>query len=541
MTTDFDVIVIGSGFGGAVTSCRLAEAGYKVLILERGRRWKVEDYPSVSPDEDVWIWDHEKPEEHNGWIDFRIFPNMAVAQGAGVGGGSLIYANIHVEAKEDLFNQGWPKEINLGVLKPYYDTVGKMLNLQQVPQNQLPERTLLMKEGAEKIGHGDQFEMLDLAVNFDPNWNYDLEDPYDKKHSTPIPNGQGVNQGTCIHCGNCDIGCEVQAKSTLDLNYIPLAEQNGAEVWELNNVKHIMPLDDGEGYKVFFDRIEDGTKGTVKGRIVIVAAGSLNSTELLLRCRDEHKTLPKISGFLGKNWSSNGDFLTPSFHHDKLVNPMRGPTITSAIDFLGEKNLNGENFFIEDGGFPNLLRNYIISTSKKSSKKAKFVNSFLMAIDNIINKGREHGLEEHDVLDHIMPWFAQGRDAADGVLRLRKKWWLFGPKVLFLKWNIKKSEKMIKAIVDTHKKLAESTGGIPFVPITWSLLKDLVTPHPLGGCDMGDSPQNGVVDHKGEVFSYKNLYVADGSIIPEAIGANPSKTIAALAERIAEIIIKEKR
>ena len=163
MSTDFDAVVIGSGFGGAVTAARLAEAGYRVLVLERGRRWEVKDYPRDL--NDAWVWDHNHPERRNGWLELRTFPNMSIAQGAGVGGGSLIYANISVEAKPDLFEQGWPPEITFAELKPYYDKVGSMLNLQKVPENQWAARTRLVKEAAEKTGFGERFRLLDLAVS----------------------------------------------------------------------------------------------------------------------------------------------------------------------------------------------------------------------------------------------------------------------------------------------------------------------------------------------------------------------------------------
>jgi cholesterol oxidase len=140
-----------------------------------------------------------------------------------------------------------------------------------------------------------------------------------------------------------------------------------------------------------------------------------------------------------------------------------------------------------------------------------------------------------------MPWFAQGRDAGDGTLMLRRRWRLFGTKRLHLDWDIARSKPTIDAIVDMHKRLAEATDGRPLVPPTWTWAKNLVTPHPLGGCNMGPSPERGVVDHKGEVFGYKNLYVVDGAIIPEAIGANPSKSIGALAERAAALISDERR
>ncbi len=530
MANEFDVVVIGSGFGGAVTACRLAEADYKVLILERGRRWDVNDYPRKPGD--AWIWNQEHPTRHNGWLDLRIFPNMTVAQGAAVGGGSLIYANILVEAKPDLFKQGWPPEITYEELKPYYQKVGRMLQITPIPQNQWSERTKLMKEAAQRTGYGDRFQLLDLAVSFDKNWSYDLKDPHNFDHSKKFINPQGQEQGTCVHLGNCDIGCDVKAKNTLDLNYIPWAEKHQAEVRPLHLVRTILPVDGG--YRVDFDRIDGGRlePGSVTGRIVVVAAGSLGSTELLLRCRRQYKTLPRLSPFLGRNWSSNGDFLTPAFHFGRDVSPTRGPTITAAIDFLGENRLDDQHFFIEDGGFPDILGNYLEAKASAPARGLR-AQAFLETIKYV--------LRQRDPLKHMMPWFAQGRDAADGRFRLRKRWWFFGKRVLYLHWDIKKSEKTINAIVAMHKKLAKETGGVPFVPPTWTLAKDLVTPHPLGGCNMGSTPDNGVVNHKGEVFGYRNLYVADGAIIPEAIGANPSKTIAALAERIAEFIVDEGR
>ena len=149
-----DVIVIGSGFGGAITACRLAEKGYKVLILERGRRWDKTTYPSKNEDPDVWLWSHDHPERTNGWLDLRIFPDMSVIQGAGVGGGSLIYASVSVEAPPKVFAAGWPQEITYGELKPYYDAVKTFLNVQQLPRNQWNPRTHLMRDAAfQARGH----------------------------------------------------------------------------------------------------------------------------------------------------------------------------------------------------------------------------------------------------------------------------------------------------------------------------------------------------------------------------------------------------
>jgi cholesterol oxidase len=525
MTDNYDAIVIGSGFGGAVAACRLAEKGYRVLILERGRRWKVAEYPRELGD--PWIWDQEHPEHRNGWLDLRVFRHMAVAQGAGVGGGSLIYANISINAKPGLFADGWPSEVTYGELAPYYDAVGAMLDVQPVPTGQWPERTRLMQEAAEAVGHGDRFQPLDLAVTFDPNWTPSAG--YRKEASRPFTNRFGKAQGTCVHLGNCDIGCDVQAKNTLDLNYIAQAELRGAVTRPLHIARSIEPEDGG--YRVHFDRIEDGKlqRGSERGRLVVLAAGSLGSTELLLRCRDEHRTLPNISRRLGHNWSSNGDFLTPAFYPGRTISPSRGPTITSAIDFL-DGAVGGHRFFIEDGGFPDVVSLWLGAAKKGWSWRAP-----QRALVKLLRQGIEHPLAQ------IMPWFAQGRDAANGRLRMRKRWWLFGSRHVSLDWDIRASRPTVEAIVTMHEELANATGGVPLVPPTWTLAKYLITPHPLGGCNMGSAPDDGVVDHKGEVFGYRNLFVADGAIVPEAIGANPSKTIAALSERIAKLIVDDNR
>ena len=203
----YDVIVIGSGFGGAITGCRLAEKGLKVLILERGQWWDKNTYPRKPGD--AWIWDNSNPEKMHGWLDMRRFPHMAVAQGAGVGGGSLIYANISCNAPQNAFDQGWPAAITYNALLPYYDRVAKFMNVQKVPLNQWNPRMKLMQEGATKAGFGSRFDQLELAVTFDPNLNYNFNDAPKESNSKEITNAQGVKQGTCAHLGQCDIGCPV--------------------------------------------------------------------------------------------------------------------------------------------------------------------------------------------------------------------------------------------------------------------------------------------------------------------------------------------
>lgn len=519
---DFDAIIIGSGFGGAITACRLAEGGYRVLVLERGRRWDVHTFPREPAD--PWVWDHTAPQLRNGWFDLRIFPHMTVIQGAGVGGGSLVYANISIEAKPKTFEQGWPAEITLAELKPSYALVGQMLTVKKVPEPQWPARTKLMQEAANRTGRGDRFQPLELAVSFDPDWTYEQQNPHAASRSKSFQNAQGQRQGTCVHLGNCDIGCDVNARNTLDLTYLAVAEQRGADVRPLHQAKAIAK--EGNDYRVSYDRIESPNliAGSATARLVIVAAGSLGSTELLLRCRDEHQTLPGISQMLGKGWSSNGDFLTPAIHPFRTVKPTRGPTITSAIDLLNGE-VDGQDVFIEDGGFPDVVDGLLRRQASNPNPDAQA---------RMIIESLRPLLTANNLIDHVMPWFAQARDAADGQLSLKNG-------QLFLDWKIAASRRTMEAVVHTHQELARATEGMALTPLTWTIAGDLITPHPLGGCRMGRSAADGVVGHNGEVFGHPNLFVADGAIIPKAIGLNPSRTIGALAERIAKLIVTDGR
>ncbi len=262
-----------------------------------------------------------------------------------------------------------------------------------------------------------------------------------------------------------------------------------------------------------------------------MSAGSLGSTELLLRCRDVIGSLPGISRFLGRDWSSNGDFLTPASYANRTLSHTEGPTISSRIDFL-DGSVNGKRFWIEDGGFPDLLGDMIRKAAVHPPKNI---------LGKILIEAVNDLLRNADPFKNVMPWFAQGMDAANGDLTLKRPWWFFGKRRLDLKWEIAKSRELIDDVVKMHRRLSDATGGRPSVPPTWSLAQYLVTPHPLGGCNMGRTPETGVVNHKGEVFGYRNLFVADGAIIPEALGVNPSRTIGALAERIAKIIADEGR
>jgi cholesterol oxidase len=522
MSTSFDVIVIGSGFGGAVTARRLAEKGMRVLVLERGRRWEPEQYPRKPGD--AWIFSDDRPASFNGWLDLRFFRHMIVAQAAGVGGGSLTYSSVVIEPSPDVFKTGWPSEITYAELKPHYDTVARELDLQVLPDNQLTKRFTLARDAAGNLGYKDRFSKADLAVSFSKDWHYGLEDAVDKKHSRQFVNAHGVRQGTCVHLGNCDIGCDVRAKNSLDVNYIPRAEQRGAEVRPLHLVRYVEP--NGSGFRVVFDRLKDGQaiRGEETATRVVLAAGSIGTTELLLRCRDQYKTLPGLSPMLGKQWTSNANFLSPAaYPHGERLNQSTGPTISGIMDFA-DASFRNQRFVVEDDGFPNFLL---------AAVQAYTDGRLRTAAGRRLLKNFEKYLRQDTVLRDVMIWLGAGKDAGDGELYLKRPWFWPWQRVLDLNWPYKHSEGVFEATQAMHAKLTEATGGQSLPNPMWDLLRTVLTLHPLGGCVMGQSAATGVVDHLGRVHGYPNLIVADAALIPTPTVHNPSHTIAALAERIA--------
>jgi len=527
----YDVVIIGSGFGGAVSACRLAQAGRKVLVLERGRRWTPSTYPR--DEKDPFLWHQEMPHRFSGWADvrgFSPFSHMFVVAGAGVGGGSLIYANVSVEAEPDAFEDDrWPPEITHSTLKPYYDEVGRMLDVRVVPRNQWSERTRLMQQAANARGWGGRFRTLPLAVTFSDAWDPQRPDAQFQS----FRNQHGRWQGTCIHCGNCDVGCQVSAKNTLDLNYLAVAENNGAEIRPLHLVDKLRPVPDG--WEVTFRRIIPDCGKTVPGKVtasrVIVAAGSIGSTELLLRCRDEHKTLPGLSDRLGHGWAHNGDFVTPAFYKGRKpdVSPSHGVTISAAIDLLDGRESGGQKLFVEDGGIPNLAGNFFQRhLAGAPSWKVRALWRYLRRV-----------FDDGDPLETMMPWFGQAVDPGDGQFYLGRKWLAPWRRTLRLNWSYKESEAVIGAMIRAHTELSEATGGRVVNNPLWSKAHTLITPHPLGGCNMGVDRAHGVVDAAGKVFGYDGLYVMDGAIVPRPLGLNPSRTIAALAERSVARLLRE--
>lgn len=524
MKETYDVVIIGSGFGGAINACRLAEAGRSVCVLERGKRWGRKDFPRTTGQVARAFWN----DKDYGLLDYRTFNKMDVIQASGVGGGSLVYFNVHLRTPKGIFeNPRWPVGVKREVLDPFYDKAKDMLEavpLTPPRDMDLPNRTKAFLAAAE--GAGRKAELVDICVYTGPE----------------KVNRQGVVQEGCVYCGNCMLGCHVHAKNTLDLNYLPLAEKNGAEVYPLHMVEKIEPLEPVEqnGYRVYFKHFDSEKSGmfeigSVVGRKVIISAGALGSTEVLLRSRDVHRTLTKLSPALGTRFSGNGDFLLAgTFESNREVDPGSGPSITAMVDYSNDEN----RISIQDLGFPDPFLWYLESALPVPNRLKNLKLFFEKYIMRTLGLSRASAftdgadkLFQGGVTPRFLPYLGMGTDAADGELGLSDG-------NIDIKWNTSRSRKMFDQMEKGLKELSDGIGGKYKTSILWGWpLRKLLTAHPLGGCTMSDDRQQGVVNEYGEVWNYPNLYVSDGSIIPTALSVNPSATISALSERIAEHIV----
>jgi cholesterol oxidase len=521
-----DVVIIGSGFGGAVAACRLGSPQRKVVVLERGRDWSLPENGRTPQRPRDYLYSSRMPHLFNGWLDIRFLDQMVVATGAGVGGGSLIYANVCIEADPGYFKTGWPSQITWDEMGAYYERVGNVLDPQPIPPGQLNPRVSLLETAAAEMGLTMKYSPLPLAVTFDQD--------ADDMGGAPWSDPSAYAPGKCVHCGDCVIGCVNGAKKTLDQNYLEEATSNGndTEIRPLSMVTHIEEGPNG-AWRVKYLKLDEGLgrrKREIVGTIVILAAGSIGSTEILLRSRDGFRTLKNLPRALGRGWSPNGDFLTLARYRNRTpLQPTKGPTIGGTIDLLGGVDLPDDNvigydgrIFVEDGGLPNFGAHLLKSWKGAGGLKQRLY---------------EKASDLTDFSDMI-PWFGQSIDAADGEFSLRSplKFWRARTR---LNWNPQRSVSALDTFNDVHVAMTLATGGEPIPSFTWKRLRMLVTPHPLGGCNMAAAAGAGVTDDKGEVFGYRNLFVMDGSVIPRAIGRNPSKTIAALAERSSEKLLEE--
>jgi cholesterol oxidase len=562
MTEQYQAVVIGSGFGGAISACRLSKKWPgEVLVLERGKRYPMGSFPRSPHDVARNFWNVRSEaragqasatsDESHGMFDVRSFDHLDVVICAGLGGGSLIYANVFLEPPEEVFDDGWPASCRKTDLAPYFGVAKQILGARPVPQNDDPRRRIVrterFQEVAEKLGRSSK--LTDINVFF----GNDFDDPLPIGHQDR--NRYGALQTSCVYCAECDLGCNTHSKNTLDLNYLYVAENRyGSDVRTEHLVEKIAALneqgdddpaaDGSHGYRVHFRDLRsdgDGTSSVLTKRVVI-SAGSLGSTEILLRCKERFGTLPRISDRLGQQFSPNGDFLGFVLAGKEESIPNYGPVITQRTDFNLFDDFNREHAFVlEDAAYPAFAAWFTEGVKPGFLRLGPLWRTIKSAISRLLSGASLgsmgyalSGVMSDDLSQNTSVLLCMGIDKANGVMRLDASG------CIHIHWPYRDSMPLYKAIVRAGNDFRAAVGAKKFIPLpTWyPPARRNVGVHALGGCILGDGPESGVVSaHRatfGQVFGYKGLYVADGGIVPTAVGANPIATISALSEMVAE-------
>lgn len=512
-----EYLVLGTGFGAATVGLRLAQAAKEVVFLERGRKWSgknlveagatargVRGFPELGDHDFLWTRKWSNPFRQSlGLYDMKQFSTVQGLVASGVGGGSLIWANVVVKAHEAAFADAWPQGVNAQSLEKYYAYALPYLRPQLTPAPDLQQllRAKLLQEAARKLKA--DWRPVELAVSFQDSQKLES-------------NGFGTaSQMGCNMCGLCTAGCPQGAKNSVDLTYIAAAEALGAELRARHEALFVQPI--SGGYKVhvrIFDEEGKASRSTLLARNVIIACGTFGSTKLLLKSRAAGY-LPHLSAQLGSRFSINGNVLGAALDprgDGYLANTNDGPAVSSMIDF-------GDHV-VEDIANP-LWAAGLIGGSP-ISKAARFLQAYFGI------KAKPEQLKK--IALDLLVYVGVGMDRAAGKVHLNA----LGN--LAVHWPEIKSEPAIQAQYRVQSAIAEAMGR-SYVPDVFSTFGRAFTYHPLGGCPMGDNAGRGVVDPYGAVFAYPGLYVADGSIVPTSLGRNPSFTICALAERVAERIV----
>lgn len=514
---DFDVAVIGSGFGGSVSALRLAEAGLRVVVLEQGGR--VSASKMLASDRDLRELAWLPGLGMHGYFVQHFFRHVNIVGGVGVGGGSLVYAAVLLRPPAAVFeHEGWAR---LGVpwatdLEARYDEAERMLGVADNPRSGLMDDWL--GQVAERQGVGHTFGPTPNGIFFGAPGEQ-VEDPYF--------GGAGPAREGCRFCARCLTGCPTDAKNTLDRNYLYLAEAEGAQVLPWHGVDNIRP-DEG-GYRVSARDPRSGhAQAPIRAKRVVVAAGVVGTLELLLRCREESRTLPELSPTLGQVVRTNSEAIVGVHHGRAPEGLLDGTAISSHYHPDSETHIT-QNRFPPGYAF---MRHYTLPLAADPSRVARagraFLGAFGRPLRTLAKLGDGQWNEKVSVLTVM-----QKRDSQLN-FELGRRWFSSRGKLGTQVPDGHAAPPSRLAIAEEAVRLfAEVAGGEAFDTVPASIQGRAVTAHILGGCALAADRSSGVIDLDHQVFGHPGLYVVDGSSVPSNIGVNPSLTITALAERAA--------
>jgi cholesterol oxidase len=516
-TFDFDWLVIGSGFGGSVSALRLAEKGYRVGVFERGRRYGDKDFAKSAWQLGKFVW--APALGLKGILRMAPFRHVFAVSGAGVGGGSIVYANTMYRAKPEFFENAqwrtlasWDK-----LLQPHYDTAERMLGVTAVPFESASQQ--LMREMARHFGTEDTFTRTPCAVYFgEPG----------KTVSDPYFGGEGPDRTGCTRCGACMVGCRVGAKNTLVKNYLWFAEKRGVQILAEREVIDVTPLgapDGSEGYRVTTQRpgawFARGRQ-THTARGVVFAGGSLGTNELLANCK-HGGSLPRVSNRLGELVRTNSEsILTVRLPEDR--NTWNDVAISCSVHVNHDTHIEFVNYG-RNADFMGMLYTVLVGNGNRATRPLKWLGSIALHPVQWIKTLWPMGWSRRMVMLLVM----QALDNAI-TLRARKRWFGRGYRLVTAENRDKPNPTYIEVGNRAARWLAQHTGGIAQSNVLEALGNIPTTAHLLGGAVIGADAAGGVIDRQLCVFGYRNLLVCDGAAMPANPGVNPSLTITALAE-----------
>lgn len=513
----YDYVIIGSGFGGSVSAMRLTEKGYSVLVLERGKRYEDKDFPKTNWNLPKYLW--LPTLRFHGFFEMTFMNGLLALHGSGVGGGSLTYGNVLIEPDDRLFASPAWSHLNdwKTELQPHYEAARKMLGVARNPR--LLPADEICKQIAESLGYGHTFEPLPVGVFFGEE---------NKTVADPFFGGEGPERTGCNFCGGCMVGCRYGAKNTLVKNYLYFAEKNGAQLLPESKVTDVQPSTFDEArYEVHYHSSTSPIRHTqtVYAKNVIVSAGAIGTLELLFRCRDETKSLTKISQTLGNRVRTNSENILGVTARKRDVDYSKGIAISSI--FNADEVTRVEPVRYSDGqSFIRVMTAPLIDGA--NNMFVRFLKTFWAIIrapwDFLYGKFFSRWARYTTILLVMQTEENLTR------IRLGRSFFTFGHKGLVIQHEKEHNADSLSLANDVTRTFAEKVDGIPAAAFTDSLFNFPTTAHLMGGVPFGKSEEDGVIDLDFEVFNYPGLYVVDGSVMPANPGVNPSLTITALAE-----------